>query len=166
MSKLKILNIGLVFGFTFCWAAVFGFILPAEKSSASLDKDKKKAVETIDAPKAIGAYSQAIVAEDFVFVSGQIGLDPKTGKMVEGGIVEQTEQVMKNLEAILKASKSDFDNVVKATIFLADINDFAKVNEIYGRRFKVPFPARATVEVARLPRDARVEIEVTALVKK
>ena len=152
-------------GLAFCLTAVFWSVLTVE-SNASLDKDKKKAVETADAPKAIGAYSQAIIADDFVFVSGQIGLDPKTGNMVEGGVAEQTEQVMKNLEAVLRSSKSDFDNVVKATIFLADINDFAKVNEIYGRRFKAPFPARATVQVARLPRDARVEIELTALVKK
>lgn len=165
MSKLKILNIGLIFGLAFCLSLILGLILPTG-SNASPDKSKKKAVETVDAPKAIGAYSQAIVAADFVFVSGQIGLDPKTGKMVEGGIAGQTEQVMKNLEAILKASKSDFDNVVKATIFLADINDFAKVNEIYGRYFNAPFPARATVQVARLPRDAKIEIEVTALVKK
>lgn len=164
MSRSKILNIGLMVGAALCLTAIFWFV-PLE-SSASLDKHKKKAVETADAPKAIGAYSQAIVADDFVFVSGQIGLDPKSGQMVEGGVAEQTEQVMKNLGAVLRASKSDFDNVVKATIFLADINDFAKVNEIYGRYFKAPFPARATVEVARLPRDARVEIELTAMVKK
>jgi 2-iminobutanoate/2-iminopropanoate deaminase len=154
----------LMVGLALCLTAVFGFL--TFESQASLEKDKKRAVETADAPMAIGAYSQAIIAADFVFVSGQIGLDPKSGNMVEGGAAEQTEQVMKNLGAVLKASKSDFDNVVKATIFLADINDFAKVNEIYGRRFKAPFPARATVQVARLPRDARVEIELTALVKK
>jgi 2-iminobutanoate/2-iminopropanoate deaminase len=165
MSKSKILNISLIVGISFCLTAVFWFALAVE-SNASLENDKKKAVETPDAPKAIGAYSQAIVAGDFVFVSGQIGLDPKTGSMIEGGVAEQTEQVMKNLGAVLRASKSDFDSVVKATIYLADINDFAKVNEIYGRRFKAPFPARATVQVARLPRDAKVEIELTALVKK
>lgn len=164
MSKSKILYINLVVGLALCLMAAFWFA-PLE-SSASLENDKKKAVETADAPKAIGAYSQAIVADDFVFVSGQIGLDPKTGNMVEGGTSEQTEQVMKNLGAVLRASKSDFDSAVKATIYLADINDFAKVNEIYGRHFKAPFPARATVQVARLPRDARVEIELTALVKK
>ena len=141
------------------------WIFSAGESSASPDKNKK-AVETADAPKAIGAYSQAIIADDFIFVSGQIGLDPKTGQMVEGGVEAQTEQVMENLDAVLKAAKSDFDGVVKATIYLADMNDFAKVNEIYGRHFKAPFPARATVQAARLPRDARVEIELTALVKK
>lgn len=156
----KTLNI---FGLAVILVLGFWFVLPTADAS---DKSKKKAVETADAPKAIGAYSQAIIADDFVFVSGQIGLDPKTGKMVEGGIEAETEQVMKNLEAVLKAAKSDFDNVVKTTIFLADINDFAKVNEIYGSRFKGPFPARATVQIARLPRDAKVEIELTALVKK
>lgn len=140
------------------------FALPAISDAS--DKSKKKAVETTDAPKAIGPYSQAVVADDFVFLAGQIGIDPKTGNLVEGGIEAETEQVLKNIEAVLKASKSDFDNVVKATIFLADINDFAKVNEIYGRYFKQPFPARSTVQAAKLPRDARIEIEVTALVKK
>ena len=141
------------------------WLFSAGGSGASPDQNKK-AVETADAPKAIGAYSQAIIADDLIFVSGQIGLDPKTGQMVEGGVEAQTEQEMKNLDAVLKAAKSDFDGVVKATIFLADMNDFAKVNEIYGRHFKAPFPARATVQAARLPRDARVEIELTALVKK
>lgn len=158
----KVLNIAAL---AICLGAIFWFVLPGT-SSASLDKGKKKAVETADAPKAIGAYSQAVVVDDLVFLSGQIGLDPQTGNMVEGGVEAQTAQVMKNLEAVLKASKSDFDGVVKATIFLADMNDFAKVNEIYGRHFKAPFPARATVQAARLPRDAKVEIELTAIVKK
>jgi 2-iminobutanoate/2-iminopropanoate deaminase len=144
---------------------VAGTIWVAFPTDAS-DKFKKKAIETVDAPKAIGPYSQAIVAGDLVYVSGQIGLDPKTGKIVEGGVEAETEQVLRNLEAVLKASYSDLDNVVKSTIFLTDINDFAKVNEIYGRKFKTPFPARATVQVAKLPRDARIEIELTALVKK
>lgn len=135
-------------------------------SGIAADKKGKRAVETVDAPKAIGPYSQAIIAGDIVYVSGQIGLEPKTGKMVEGGIEAETEQVLRNLEAVLKASNSDLENVVKTTIFLSDINDFAKVNEIYGRAFKAPYPARATVQAARLPRDAKVEIEATALVKK
>lgn len=160
MSKMKVLNI---FTIIICLATIAWFVLP--KADAS-DKTKKKTVETTDAPKAIGPYSQAVIIDDLVFVSGQIGLDPKTGNLVEGGIEAQTEQVLKNLEAVLKASKSDFENVVKATIFLADINDFAKVNEIYGSRFKAPFPARSTVQVAKLPRDARIEIEVTAVLKK
>ena len=91
--------------------------------------------------------------------------DPKTGTLVEGGIEAQTEQVLKNLEAVLKASGSGLDDVVKTTVFLADMNDFAKMNEIYAKRFKTPFPARSTVQVARLPRDAKIEIEVIAVVR-
>lgn len=125
----------------------------------------KRAVESIDAPKAIGPYSQAVVANGFVFTAGQIGTDPKKGTLVEGGIAEQTEQVLKNLEAVLKASGSGFDQVVKTTVFLADMNDFAKMNEVYAKRFAKPFPARSTVQVARLPRDAKVEVEVVALVR-
>lgn len=125
---------------------------------------QKKAVETPDAPKAIGPYSQAIVANGFVFAAGQIGTDPKTGVLADG-VEAQAEQVLKNLAAVLKASGSSMENVVKATVFLADMNDFAKMNEIYGKHFKAPFPARSTVQVARLPRDAKVEIEVIALTK-
>lgn len=160
MSKLKILNI---FGLAIFLAAAGWFVLPLVSDAS--DKSDKKAVETSDAPKAIGPYSQAIIADDFVFASGQIALDPKTGNLVVGGIEAQTEQVLKNLEAILKASNSNFDRVVKTTVFLADMSDFAKMNEIYGRYFKAPFPARSTVQVARLPRDARIEIELTALRK-
>jgi len=126
----------------------------------------KRAVETADAPKAIGPYSQAIVANGFVFTAGQIGSDPKTGMLVEGGIVEQTEQALKNLSAVLKASRSSLESAVKVTVFLADMNDFAKMNEVYASYFKAPFPARSTVQVARLPRDAKVEIEIVALTKK
>ncbi len=126
----------------------------------------KRAVETADAPKAIGPYSQAIVANGFVFTAGQIGSDPKTGMLVEGGIVEQTEQALKNLSAVLKASRSSLESAVKVTVFLADMNDFAKMNEVYARYFKAPFPARSTVQIARLPRDAKVEIEIVALTKK
>jgi len=124
----------------------------------------KRAVESPDAPKAIGPYSQAIVVNGFVFTAGQVGADPKTGALVEGGIAEQTEQVLKNIEAVLKASGSSMKDVVKATVFLTDLNDFAKMNEVYAKRFAAPFPARSTVQVVRLPRDARVEIEVVALV--
>lgn len=126
---------------------------------------QKKAVEAPDAPKAIGSYSQAIIANGFVFAAGQIGSDPKTGQLVEGGIEEQTEQVLKNIAAVLKASGSSMQDVVKTTVFLADINDFAKMNEIYARHFAAPFPARSTVQVARLPRDAKIEIEVIAVIK-
>lgn len=124
---------------------------------------QKRVVETTDAPKAVGPYSQAIVANGFVFAAGQIGTDPKTGTLVEG-VEAQAEQVLKNLAAVLKTSGSSMENVVKATVFLADMNDFAKMNEIYAKHFKVPFPARSTVQVARLPRDAKIEIEVIALV--
>lgn len=124
---------------------------------------QKKPVETTDAPKAVGPYSQAIVANGFVFAAGQIGTDPKTGVLADG-VEAQAEQVLKNLAAVLKASGTSMENVVKATVFLADMNDFAKMNEIYGKHFKAPFPARSTVQVARLPRDAKIEIEVIALV--
>ncbi len=126
---------------------------------------KKRAVESADAPKAIGPYSQAIIANGFIFTAGQVGADPKTGALVEGGIEAQTEQVLKNIEAVLKASGSSLDDVVKTTVFLADLNDFAKMNEVYAKRFKTPFPARSTVQVARLPRDAKIEIEAVALVR-
>lgn len=132
----------------------------------SVNAQTKRAVESPDAPKAIGPYSQAIVIDGFVFTAGQIGTDPKTGALVEGGIVEQTEQALKNIEAVLKAAGSSLDDVVKTTVFLADINDFAKMNEIYAKRFAKPFPARSTVQAARLPRDARIEIEVIGLVRK
>ena len=125
----------------------------------------KKAVESADAPKAIGPYSQGVIANGFVFTAGQVGTDPKTGALVEGGIVEQTEQTLKNLAAVLKAAGSSLDNAVKTTVFLADINDFTKMNEIYAKHFKRPYPARSTVQVARLPRDAKIEIEVIALIK-
>lgn len=125
----------------------------------------KRAVEAADAPKAIGPYSQAIVVNGFVFTAGQIGTDPKTGTLVEGGIEAQTEQTLKNIEAVLKAAGSSLADVVKATVFLADMNDFANMNEIYAKRFAKPFPARSTVQVARLPRDAKVEIEVIAIEK-
>lgn len=126
---------------------------------------QKRAVETEDAPKAIGPYSQAIIANGFVFTAGQIGSDPKTGTLAEG-VEAQTEQALKNIAAVLKASGSSMGDVVKTTVFLADINDFAKMNEIYAKYFKAPFPARSTVQVARLPRDARIEIETVAVIKK
>jgi 2-iminobutanoate/2-iminopropanoate deaminase len=126
---------------------------------------QKIAVETADAPKAIGPYSQAIVANGFVFAAGQIGTDPKTGQLADG-IEAQVEQTLRNIAAVLKSSGSTMDQVVKTTVFLADMNDFSKMNEIYGRHFKAPFPARSTVQVARLPRDARIEIEVIAITGK
>lgn len=122
----------------------------------------KQIVKTEQAPQAIGPYSQAVRAGGFVFVSGQIPLDPQTGEFVAGGIAEQTEQVLSNLVAVLEAAGTSLDRVVKTTVFLASMNDFAAMNEVYGRYFIANAPARATVEAARLPRDARVEIEAIA----
>lgn len=124
----------------------------------------KEIVSTDNAPSAIGPYSQAIKAGNLVFVSGQIPIDPQTGDFVPGGVVEQSEQVLKNLSAVLEAAGSGLNNVVKTTVFLADMNDFAAMNEVYARFFSENKPARATVEASRLPRDARVEIECVALV--
>ena len=120
-------------------------------------------VKTDNAPSAIGPYSQAIKAGGFVFASGQIAIDPRTGEFISGGVAEQTEQVMKNLSALLEASGSSLDHVVKTTVFLADMKDFPVMNEVYGRFFTSEPPARATVAAAGLPRDARVEIEAVAL---
>ena len=122
----------------------------------------KQAVASASAPKAIGPYSQAIRAGHLVFVSGQIPLDPATGTIVEGDIAKQTRRVMENLAAVLAAAGLSFAHVVRTTIFLADMNDFSTVNEAYGKYFAEPYPARATVQVARLPRDVRVEIDVIA----
>lgn len=122
----------------------------------------RQAVSAEGAPKAIGPYSQAIRAGSLLFVSGQIPLDPATGAMVEGDIAAQTRRVFANLGAILEAAGASFDNVVRTTVYLADMNDFATVNEIYGTYFSSPAPARATVQAARLPRDARVEIDLIA----
>ena len=119
-------------------------------------------VATDKAPKAIGPYSQAIVSGDLIFTSGQIPLDPATQALVTGDIREQTERVMENLGAVLQAAGAGFENVVKATIFVADLADFATVNEIYGKRFPRSPPARSTVQVAALPKGARVEIELIA----
>jgi len=119
-------------------------------------------VSTDKAPKAIGPYSQAVVAGDLVFVSGQVPLDPQTQQMVQGDIRTQTERVMDNLAALLSAAGVGFANVVKASIFLADLNDFAAVNEVYGKRFPSAPPARSTVQVAGLPKGARVEIDLIA----
>jgi 2-iminobutanoate/2-iminopropanoate deaminase len=122
----------------------------------------RQAVASDGAPKAIGPYSQAIRAGSLLFVSGQIPLDPATGAMVDGDIAVQTHRVFANLRAILEAANATFDNVVRTTVYLADMNDFAVVNEIYGTYFSSPAPARATVQAARLPKDARVEIDLIA----
>lgn len=120
------------------------------------------AISTDKAPKAIGPYSQAVKVGSWLFLSGQIPLDPATGNVVAGGIAEQTERVLKNIEAVLAAKGLNFKHVVKTTIFLTDIGTFATVNEIYGRYFKEPYPARSTVQVAKLPKEVSVEIEVIA----
>ena len=122
----------------------------------------REAVTSSAAPAAIGPYSQAIKAGNLLFLSGQIPLDPRTGNLVEGGIEEQTRQVFQNIGEILKAAGASFDNVVTASVFLVDLNQFGKVNEIYATYFSNPAPARATVQVARLPKDSLVEIQVTA----
>ena len=123
----------------------------------------KEIVHTEKAPKAIGPYSQAIRTNGFVFASGQIPTDPETGQFVAGGIAEQTEQVIKNLSRVLEAAGSGLNRVVKTTVFLADMEEFAAMNEVYGKFFSEEPPARATVAAAGLPRDARVEIEAIAL---
>ncbi len=119
-------------------------------------------VATKDAPQAIGPYSQAIKAGGFLFSSGQIAIDPATGQVIEGDVAAQTERVMKNLAAILKAGGLSLQRVVKTTVFLKSMGDFATMNEIYGRHFGEHRPARSTVEVARLPKDVLVEIDVVA----
>jgi len=120
-------------------------------------------VATDRGPKAIGPYSQAVRANGFVFLSGQIALDPKTQKVIEGGISVQTERVLENLKGIVEAAGASMQRVVKTTVFLADMNDFAAMNEVYSRYFATHPPARSTVEVSRLPRDVRVEIDLIAL---
>lgn len=124
----------------------------------------KHTVHTDQAPKAIGPYSQAIVYDGIAYLSGQIPLDPATGQVVEGGIAEQTERVMRNLEAVLAASGSSFKQVLKTTVFLADMAEFPKMNEVYAMYFPENPPARATVQAAGLPRGVRVEIECVAAV--
>jgi 2-iminobutanoate/2-iminopropanoate deaminase len=123
-------------------------------------------VTTKEAPAAIGPYSQAIRAGDFLFASGQIPLDPATGALVPGGIVEQTHRVLQNLGAVLKAAGVSFDRVVKTTVYLADMSEFAAMNDIYATYFHAPAPARATVQAAKLPRDVRVEIDLIAYLGK
>ncbi|MBM4315921.1 MAG: RidA family protein [Deltaproteobacteria bacterium] len=124
---------------------------------------KKEVVATQEAPQAIGPYSQAIKANGLLFVSGQIPLDPKTGMVVGKTIEEQTEQVMKNLGAILNSQKMSFDHVVKTTVFITNMAEFPRFNEIYAKYMKNPYPARATVEVGKLPKDVVVEIEAIAI---
>lgn len=123
----------------------------------------KEIISTEQGPKAIGPYSQAVRANGFIFISGQGALDPATGALVEGGIAQQTARALDNLKAIVEVAGSSLDHAVKVTVFLKDMNDFAAMNEVYARYFPKNRPARTTVEVARLPRDLRVEIDLIAL---
>ncbi|MEO8607009.1 MAG: RidA family protein [Chloroflexota bacterium] len=124
---------------------------------------KKVSIKSENAPAAVGPYSQAIIANGMVFTAGQTGTDPTTKQLVDGGIQGQTRQVLQNVKAVLEAAGTNLENVVKTTVFLADMNDFAAMNAIYGEFFPQPYPARSTVQVARLPGDALVEIETIAL---
>jgi 2-iminobutanoate/2-iminopropanoate deaminase len=122
----------------------------------------RQAVSTPSAPAAIGPYSQAVRAGSLLFLSGQIPIDPTTGNIVDGDVAAQTHRVLRNIDAILQAAGAGLDQVVRTTVYLADMNDFAAMNAVYGTYFSSPAPARATVQAARLPRDARVEIDVIA----
>jgi 2-iminobutanoate/2-iminopropanoate deaminase len=122
----------------------------------------RQAVATQLAPKAIGPYSQAIRAGSLLFVSGQVPIDPASGQVVDGDIAAQTHRVFQNISEILKAGGASLDHVVRTTVFLADMNDFTAMNEVYAGYFSAPAPARATVQVSRLPKDARIEIDVIA----
>lgn len=124
---------------------------------------ERQVISTAEAPKAIGPYSQAIRVGNTVYVAGQIGLDPQTGALVSGGIGPETEQVLQNVQAILQAAGLSLADVVQSQVYLADLNDYAAMNQVYGRYLEREPPARAAVQVARLPRDARVEIMVTAV---
>ncbi len=124
---------------------------------------ERKIISTNNAPKAIGPYSQAVVAGDFIFCSGQIPASPETGKLVTGSITMQTRQALKNISEVLKAAGSSMDRVVKVTVFLRDMNDFGEMNEEYAKWFPKDPPARAAVQVARLPKDVGIEIEAIAI---
>jgi 2-iminobutanoate/2-iminopropanoate deaminase len=123
----------------------------------------RSTISTPNAPKAIGPYSQAIRARGLVFVSGQVAIDPATQQVIEGDVAAQTERVMKNITAILASAETKLDQVVRTTVFLKNMNDFAAMNEVYGKHFATAPPARSTVEVSRLPKDVLVEIDVIAL---
>jgi 2-iminobutanoate/2-iminopropanoate deaminase len=131
---------------------------------ADAPRPARQAISAPDAPAAVGAYSPAIRAGNLLFVSGQIPLDPATGDLVGGDIAVQTDRVMRNLAAVLRAAGAGFEHVVRTTVFLADMSEFAGMNEVYARFLVAPAPARATVQVARLPRDVKVEIDCIAVV--
>ncbi len=122
----------------------------------------KEAIYTKKAPEALGPYSQAVKIGNFVFLSGQIGIDPETGNVVDGGVQAQTHQIFSNIQAVLAESGADLDKVVKATVFLKEMGDFKKVNEIYAQQFTPPYPARSAVAVKELPLDVDIEVEVIA----
>ncbi len=142
------------------------FILLLFLLTMSGGKVEKKIIYTEKAPKPIGPYSQAIIAGDFIFTSGQIPIDPKTNQLVQGDIKEQTKQVLENLKAILEEAGVTFDDVVKVTVYMKDLNEFSAMNEIYSEYFKNSPPARTTVEVSRLPRDVKIEIDLIAVKKQ
>ena len=144
-------------------ALLFALALVPSMAFAQENRANREVVATKDAPPAIGPYSQAIRAGGFIFASGQIALDPATGKLVEGDVKAQTERVLKNLAAVLVAAGSSMDRVVRTTVFLKNLTDFPAMNEVYGKFFTPAPPSRATVQAAGLPRDAPVEIDVVAL---
>ena len=146
----------------FILAGISGLTALFTGKSLAGAQSTKKEIKTADAPPAIGPYSQGIQAGDFIFLSGQIALHPKTGKLEAGGVEQQAHRVFKNLVAVLKAAGTDMGAVVKATVFLKDLNNYSRVNKIYATYFKAPFPARAAVEVPRLPKDVEIEVEVIA----
>jgi len=123
----------------------------------------KKVIATLDAPKAVGPYSQAVAVGNFLFCAGQIPLDPATGELVEGDVTAQTDRVLKNVAGVLRANGMTFANVVKSTVFMVDLANFGAMNAVYSKYFSEPFPARSTIQVAALPKGAQVEIEVIAV---
>jgi len=135
---------------------------PKPEDPSPQPKTVRESISTSDAPAAIGPYSQGIKAGDFLFVSGQIPIDPATGVLVGGSVADQTHRVFKNLGAILQAAGVSFDRVVKTNVYLLDMSDFAAMNEVYATYFPSPAPARATIQAARLPRDVKVEIDLIA----
>ncbi len=136
---------------------------PKVYSHQGRSKIMKKEIKTEKAPKAIGPYSQGIATNGLIFASGQIAIDPATGELNTGSVEDQTRLVLSNLKAVLEAGGSSFDNVIKCTVFLQDMNDFSQMNTVYAEFFKPPYPARAAVQVARLPKDVKVEIEAIAV---
>ena len=152
-----------------CWSSPVRSQKQPGADAAKMQKSGtsgRRVIRTDKAPQSSSPLSQAIVAGDLVFTSGQLGFDPKTGKMVAGGIEEQTEQVLLNLTAVLEAAGSSMADVLKTTVFISDMDDFAAMNTVYRRHFKEDPPARSTVQVARLAANARIEIEAVALVRK